>query len=147
MGGVVVNGLGVHRAYDADVIRDLRDIVKDFADLLTRLAVAVRFEIGSAASQFLALQLSNGLTLGEAVRHELSIPLGKHRLVIEAFQVRGAARHVEEYDTLGLWGQRQQGLGVRIFCLEHGTKCEASQSGGGLAEEGSATDVSFERFH
>ena len=103
MGGVVVNGLGVHRAYDADVIRDLRDIAKDFADLLTRLAVAEKLELGSAASQFLALQLSNGLTLGETVRHGLTLPLGQHWLVVEALQVRGTARHIEEDDSLGLW--------------------------------------------
>ena len=121
--------------------------MKDFADLLTRLTVAVKLEVGSAASQFLALQLSNGLTLGKSIRHGLTVPLGKHRLVVEAFQVRGAARHVEEDDAFGLGGQRQQGLGGRMFSLEHGTKGEASQSSGGLAEEGAATNVSFERFH
>ena len=104
MGGVVVNGLGVHRAYDADIVRYPRNMLKDFADMLTRLTVAVKLEIGSAASQFLALQLSNGLPLGEAVWHGLPIPFGKYRLVVEAFQMRGPTSHVEKYYAFGLGG-------------------------------------------
>ena len=104
MGGIVVDGLGVHRANDADIVRYLREMVKDFADLLARFSVPVELEVGSAAGQFLALQLSDGLALGETVGHGLSIPLGKHGLVVEALEVRGPACHIEEDDALGLGG-------------------------------------------
>ena len=74
-------------------------------------STSVLFELGEVALhlEFLALQLGNGLTLGEGFRHRFSVQLVELGFVVEGFQVGGPARHAEKDRTFGL------GLGQEIL--------------------------------
>jgi hypothetical protein len=62
---VVVDRLGHHRADDADLIGDRRDLGEDRTDLLAAFAAARKWVLGREADQLLALELSDRHTAGE----------------------------------------------------------------------------------
>ena len=66
-----------------------------------RLAVlAGTSNSGPRHLQLLALQLGDRLALGERLGHRLAVERGELRLVVEGFELRRPARHVEEDDAL-----------------------------------------------
>ncbi len=133
----MINGIRVQGAYDAHLVRDLWEMLKDGADSLSGSTVAAEFVVGSAAGELLSLQLGDWLPFSKALRHRLSVHPLEDRLVIKGLQMRGPARHVEENDSLGFWSQRQLGIGRRLLCPQHRAQGDAAQACGGLPKEGS----------
>ena len=60
--------------------------------------------LGCHAGQFFALQLGNGLTLGERLGHRLAVHLCEFGFGIESLQVRRAPRHHQKDDAFRLGG-------------------------------------------
>ena len=63
--GVMVDLVGMHRLDDGDVVRHLRGPRQEVTDHLAALAVLLELGQVSLALEFLALQLRDGLALGE----------------------------------------------------------------------------------
>ena len=60
--------------------------------------------LGSHTGQFFTLQLGNGLTLGERLRHRLAVHLCEFGFGIERLQVRCTPRHHQKDDAFRLGG-------------------------------------------
>ena len=80
---------------------------EDGADLLSRLAEAFEGELRRHALESLVLQLGDWLALRKSCRHRLAVKLSQLRLVVEGFEMRWSARHVEEDDLLRFGGKMQ----------------------------------------
>ena len=144
MGRVVVDLLGDHGADDGDVIRHLSGPGQVVADVLG--PTSVLFELGEVALhlEFLALQLGNGLTLGEGFGHRFSVQLVELGFVVEGFQVGGPARHAEKDHPFGLGlGQEIPGpaLGHSGILGKQGAEGGASQAEPGSGQKGAAVDL------
>src|SRR5207248_1830333 len=74
----------------------------ELGEVLARLAVALERVLRPEAVELLALQLRDLLALRERLRHRLAVHLRQLRLVVERFQVRRTAGHVELDDALDL---------------------------------------------
>src|SRR5256885_5326552 len=98
---VMIDLLRMHRANDADVIRDGRNVRKEVRNVLAGLAVFLEARERPASFQCRILQLSELLTLGERFRKRLTINLLQLRFVIETFQMRRSARHAKMNDAFG----------------------------------------------
>ncbi len=144
VGRVVIDLLRVHRADDADVVRQLRDVREETGNLLARLAVFLEVHERSARFQFRVLQLRELLPLGERFGERLAVQLLQLRLPVKCLQVRGPARHAEMNDALGLLRKmermnhaaRLQLAGQRFDRpgdgrVEQGCQCDAAQTVGG----------------
>ena len=117
VGRVVIDLLGLHRADDADVVGDAADVGQIIADRLLRLPNLLKVDCGPKQSSFLALQLRDRLAFGERLGHRLAVHFGELRLVVEQFQMRGAAGHAQEDHSLGFLGKMQRIHGAAIGCL------------------------------
>ena len=82
-------------ATDAEVRKDLADLLPDSPNFLKACC-------GPKQLSFCALELGDRLALGERLGHRLAVHLRQLRLVVERFEVRRAAGHVEVDDALGL---------------------------------------------
>ena len=110
-----------------------------------------QFELGP-------LQLGDRLPLGERFRHRLAVHLGQRRAVVERFQMRHAAGHVQADDPLDLLLELRLDRAGPATALDLGKKLgtqnvcqgECAQTGHRLTQERSAIAKgpnSFKRVH
>ncbi len=102
--GMMVEGVGVHRAHQAQIVRagaDVRDVVGKLD-----AALAVRLE-RARAGQHRGVRLGEGQAqvLGHLGRQRLAAPLLQVRLGVEEIDLAGAAFHEHEDHVLGLGGK------------------------------------------
>ncbi len=104
----MIEGVRLHRAHDRELIRDLRGVRQEFADLGTTLTMLGELEFGP---QELAVRIDEGRAIAfeKVCRRQFAVPLGEFGLVIEEFQVARRAAHEEVNDPLCLR------LVVRLF--------------------------------
>src|SRR5579871_2570808 len=96
----VVELVGMHRADDADIVHDLRQIRQLTGDLGSRLPVALESVRG--AQQFgRAFDKREPLSLNELLGDLLAVVLVQFRLVVQQIELRRRARHEEEDDVFG----------------------------------------------
>ena len=95
----MVDLLGGHRLNDGDVVREFGNVRELFADFLSALSVFIEFESWAVASQWLSLQLSDRLSLGELFGHWLAVHLRQFGFVVERFQLRRSAGHTQKDDS------------------------------------------------
>src|SRR6266404_4455624 len=74
---------------------------KQIGDFLAGLPVLAKFGKRTARFQNRVLQLGELLSLRKGLGERLSMDALQLRLVIEAFQMRGSARHAEMNDAFG----------------------------------------------
>jgi len=102
---IVVNGLGVHRSDDTDVIHNLGVMGKELADVGAGLAHLVKFlENGSGyGKRALAGSHSrNALALANGIRQFGPVILAEFRFVIKEFNLRRGTRLVKKDTALAL---------------------------------------------
>ena len=98
----MIDLLGLHRADDADLVGDAGDVREQVGDLLARLAVLLEFDERPARLEHGVLKLGELLPLGERLGERLAVELLQLGLVVEALELRRAARHAEVDHPLGL---------------------------------------------
>src|SRR5439155_24804267 len=101
---VMIDGVGDHRADDADVVGHAADVWKQFADFLTGPTAKGKGKLWRKTNQLLILKLGNLLSFGERVGHGLPVEPGKLRFVVKSLQVRRPPSHVKEDYPFGAWG-------------------------------------------
>src|SRR3954454_11675146 len=98
----------MHRANDADVIRNGRNVRKEVRNVLAGLAVFLEARERPASFQRRILQLSELLAFSERFRKRLAIDALDFGFVIETLQVRWSARHAKMNDAFGAdWKMRR----------------------------------------
>ncbi len=100
---IVIDGVGDHRADNAEIVGHRADVRKQLADFLARPTAPGKGKLRRKTSQLLILQLSNLLAFRERLGHRLPVQFGKLRFVIERLQVRRPASHIKEDDPFGAW--------------------------------------------
>ena len=136
---VVVDGLGVHRAEHADLVRDAADVREEFADFGAALAVTGELETAGLTGEARLRGHHAGDALAAAdgigqVLVELALEFG---LRIQQVEVRRAAGLEEADDALGLGGevgQAGQAVDMRI-AGGAGRSAAAEQMGEGAGAE------------
>ena len=91
MRGVVIDLFGPHGADDADVIGHAADVREELADFLAGFAELLEVVLRAEAGELRVLKLRDLLPLGERFGHRLGVHLRELRLVVEGFEMRGAA--------------------------------------------------------
>jgi hypothetical protein len=101
----VIDGLGVQRFDEAQVIHDLRGVRQKFAHPRAAPAVPLELERRPGQRQRRLVGGHAGETLPHAHRpgQFLSVHLGKLRLVVEQIHLRRPAAHEQVNDPLGAW--------------------------------------------
>ena len=139
---VVVDGLGVHRAHDADLVSDAADVGQQFADLGAGLAVTGEFESARLAGEagLRGHHARDALAAADGVGQvfvELPFELG---LGIQQVEVRRSAGLKEADDALGLGSEvRQAGQSVDVRVGGGaGRSAPAEQMGEGAGAEAEA---------
>lgn len=140
-GGVVVNGLGIHRADEADVIGNPGDVGEEFGDFGAGLAVFFEFVFGAGDGKGLLPGGHAGFPLveiDEFAEFFAVVFLELGFVVEEILGGRGAA--LEEVDhALGLGGGFWGGFSAEVLA-EHGGESSDTDAGGRPAEEVASVD-------
>ena len=96
VGGIMIYGVGVHRADHREVINMLGQMRKERGHLRAALAKSLRGKLRPQAGELLILQLRDRLALGKRRGHRLPVHFHQLRLVgIERLQVRRPTGHVQ----------------------------------------------------
>ena len=90
----MVEGVGVHRLDDAEVVGDLRQVWEELGHFRAALSVTGEFELG-AEQRGAGIDEGGAVALQEIRRRELAVPLGELGFVVEEFEVTGGACHEE----------------------------------------------------
>lgn len=142
VGGIVIDGLGGHRANEAEVIDDGADVGEEGGDFGSVPAELGEGKHGALTVQFLALELGELLTAGEAFRHGRSIQCGELGFRIEGFELGRASGHGEPDDAFGACRQGRRSeyaLGWRV--REQRGAEEAGQGHGAEALDAAAEEL------
>ena len=134
----MVEGLGVHRADDGNIIGDRADVWQDFRHLSASLAVF--FELKFGAEEIIVRRDKGGLVvLQEFSRWLGTIKSGELRFIVKEIEMAGSTTHVEEDDILGfarkvrlLWRH-----GIGGACLE-GSEGDPTEAEAAFFEKPSA---------
>ena len=121
-GGIVVDGIGVHRAHDANVVGNLCRVRQQVADPGTRFAMLLEAERGFDQRKAALAGCHRGqpLALADRLRQVLSAQLGQTRLGVERLDLGGAARLEKPDHALGLGRevrQASQAARSRLGCI------------------------------
>ena len=158
MGGVVIDGFGLQRTNDAQLVSNLRQMLEGGADFDSRIATLPEWVLRCHAGQLLALKLRDRLALGEGFGHRLTMKLCELRPMVKRFQVRGAARHIKEDDSLRFRRHvtradqaipfRNIGRRFRVGVVaEKRRESRHPQSACGCAEKGTSTELCWLERH
>ena len=93
VGRIVIDGVGRHRADQADVAEHRADVGEERADFGAVGAHLRKGMLRAKAGQLLPLQLRELLSLRHALGHRLPVELCQLRLVVEGFEVRRPTGH------------------------------------------------------
>ena len=138
----VVDGLGEHRAHDAQVVRDARRVRQQLAKL--RAAVPVLGELEWRADErdgrLVARHAREPLPTAHGIRKLLAVALVQQRLVVVEVELRRRAGHEQVDDALGLRREvrRAEDATVGIRC---GSGVRGKHLGQGRAAEACAEAV------
>ena len=121
-GRIMVDGLGMHRFNDGDVIGNAANVRQGFVD--PRAVLAHPFELKHrchAGERFLSTgHGGEALTVADGIRQFFPVKFSHGRLVIEHVDVAGAAGVEQHDDTLGLGGKvrhaGQSAAGIGLWC-------------------------------
>ena len=100
-GRVVVDGVGVHRANDGQVVGYAGHVRQQFGHFRAGPPVLPELELGTDAHQLAAGKLSDPLAPGDAFGHGLPGHFDQLRLGVEQIQLGWRSRHEEVDDALG----------------------------------------------
>ena len=129
---IMVNLLGYHGANDGNIVGHLGRPWKVIANILFSLSVLFKFGQMALHLEFLALQLSNGLSLGEGFGHGLPMELIQLGLVIKSFEVGRPSSHAQKNDPFRLRFRKEETWLGGIPCkkrVEGGTAEAKPRSG------------------
>ena len=106
-GRVVVDGLGVHRFDDGDVIDDAGGVREEFADPSAVLTVSFELEHRRDAGErfLLAGHPGEALPLADALGQLRAVEFPHRRVVVEGVDVRGPAGEEQVDHPLGFWAK------------------------------------------
>ena len=140
-GGVVVDGLGVHRPDEADVVSDTGDMGKEFGDFSAGLAVFFEFVFGAGDGEGFLARGHAGFSLVEV--HEVSefpaVVFLEFWFVVE--EVLGGGRPgLEEVDHAFRLGLGRSSWFFTKTVAQHGGEGGDTDAGGGLAEKVASVD-------
>ena len=145
----MIDLLGEHRLHDADVVRHLGGVGQEVRDELTALPVLPELGEVTLHLELLALELRDGLALGEGLRHGLAVQFIELRLVVEGLEVGGSAGHAKEdhaLDTLLMMRESGQATvggvdpGPQRVLAEEGEEGRGAEADSCLSEEGATVD-------
>src|SRR2546421_392371 len=162
---IVIDLLGVHRADDANVVRNTADVREQLGNFLPGPAPLPELAKRPAGLQFRVLQLRELLPPGEGFGERFIVELLEFRLVIKPFEVRRPARHAEMNDAFGPHrkmcrlndpfpsGCSLRGLSrAQQFGVEQAGQRQTAEPVGGAAQKSAPIDAQFvfvkvERVH
>ena len=101
----MVDLLSDHGFDHGDVIRHLGGPWQVVTDHQTTLTVGAELGLMTEDFELFALELGDGLALGEGFWHRLAVEAVELGFVVEGFQMRGASRHAEKNNPLCLGGE------------------------------------------
>ena len=149
----VIDGLGVQRADQAEVVGDFRGVRQDFAQLHAALAVFREGKLGTEQRR-VGIDERRPVALEQFRRRQLTVAFREFRLVIEQFQLTRCAglEHVDH--PLGLRRVMRFSRGEWIFAGGSGgrlggqqrTGRDAGQSDAAVAEKPPAAQVAGTSF-
>ena len=154
---IVVDLLGVHRADDANVVRNTADVREQLGNFLPGSAPLPELAKRPAGLQFRVLQLRELLPPGEGFGERFIVELLEFRLVIKTFEVRRPARHAEMNDAFGPHrkmgrlndpfpsGRSLRGLSrAQQFGIEQAGQRQTAEPVGGAAQKSAPIDAQWE---
>ena len=146
-GGVVVDGLGVHRANEAHIVGDFMMPRENVADLCATLAVGAEGGEGLCGGEgFLAgSHAGEALAFANRIGQVLAVEFFQRRFGVKKVDLRRRAALVHVNDAFGfgckMWDVRQSGHEVRqgrfgeeVF-VEQRSERGGADAGGGAVEE------------
>ena len=134
----MVDLLSDHGFDHGDVIRHLGGPWQVVANHQTTLAMGAELGLVTEDLELLALQLGDGLPLGEGLRHCFAVEAVELGFVVEGFQMRGTSRHAQEDDPLRLGREVRRGRVNVRSCRGRSDAHERGQGCGAKAESGLA---------
>lgn len=103
MSRIMIDLLRVKGTNDAHFIGHGTQTGKQLTEMLTGLSVLFESMLRGETLERPALELGNGLSLGQAFRHAFTISLHQLFLVIKSLEMRRATGHAEVDDTSCTW--------------------------------------------
>jgi hypothetical protein len=109
----MVEGVGLHRLDDGDVVDDLRGVRQQLGQFSAALSVLGEPELG-AQERRIRVDEGGAIPLEQLGGRQLAVELGQLRLVVEELEMARRARLEHEDDALGLGREVRRLGGQRI---------------------------------
>lgn len=137
----MIDGLGVHRLDETDVVSDAGDMGKEFGDFGAGLAVFFEFVFGAGNGEGFLARGHAGFSLVEVdkVSEFPAVVFLEFWFVVEEVLGGGGAGLEEVDHALGLWFGLESGFGSQAVA-QHGGERGDTDAGGGLSEEVASVD-------
>ena len=110
--------LRLHRANNADIVRNRTDVRKRLRDHLARRSKTLKLVLRGQTLENCPLKLGDGLTTRHGIGKWLAVELTEFRLVVQRLQMRGTAGHDHEDDSFGAWAGVQRLQDTRLISAQ-----------------------------
>ena len=114
----MIEGMGLHRSNDAQIIRDSRRMRQHLGQLCSGLTVPCELVLGSQQSG-IRINKCSSISVQQIGRWKSAVQFFQRRLVVQHLELTGPAPHEQQNDVFRAAGimRLSDGQGIRILCV------------------------------